>query len=151
MGNFAVALIVVSSAGWVTFAAGFVWNAITTPKRRMAKNEAIEFTGHRALPATTPDALARRSLSGTWFRGTAWGLSWSDEMSLPELKAALRRSPSQASARYQQFALAVGGFVVGLSGLVLLLGWEVGIIGFLVAMAIVLYVSIQLTRALVRA
>ena len=53
--------------------------------------------------------------------------------------------------RYQQFALAAGGFLVGLFGLTLLIGWELGTIGFLAATAIVLYVLFQLTRAFSRA
>ena len=116
----------------------------------MSTEEAAEFVEH-PTPDRTGDVLARRSFRRSWFRGRAWGFSWFDEMSFGDLKAALQHSGMRGSTRSQQFALAVGGFVVGLFGLVLLIGWEVGTIGFVVAIAIVVYVAFQLTRAFVRA
>ena len=150
MSSVTLALIVVSGAGWAVFAVGFVWNGITTPKQRMTREEAVEFA-QRQTPAPTSDVLVRRTFRRTWFHGRAWGFTWFDEMSFGELKAAFKGSRWKESVRYQQFALAVGGFLAGLFGLVLLIGWEIGIIGFLVAIAIVLYVSFQLARALFRA
>lgn len=150
MNSVPLILIAVSSIGWVVFAVGFVWNGITTSKQRMTEKEAAAFA-QAPRRASTGDVVARRTVQRTWFRGRAWGVSWSDEMSFGDLKAAFRQGRWRESARYQQFALAVGGSIVGLFGLVLLIGWEFGTIGFLVAIAIVLYVSLQLTRAFVRA
>jgi hypothetical protein len=152
MDSVPLGLLAVSSIGWAAFAVGFVWNGITTPKQRMSKVEAVEFAGSGASkPSTSSNVLVTRSFRHRWFRGRAWGFSWFDEMSLVELKASFRESGWRVSARYQQFALAIAGFIVGLFGLVLLVGWELGVIGLLVAVAIVLYVSLQLTRAFVRA
>ena len=150
MNSVPLILIAVSSIGWVVFAVGFVWNGITAPKQRMTEKEAAEFAQAPGR-ASRGDVVARRTFRRTWFRGRAWGASWFDEMSFGELKAAFRQSRWRESARYQQFALAVGGFIVGFFGLVLLIGWEFGTIGFLVASAIVLYVLFQLTRAFSRA
>lgn len=150
MSSVPLVLIAVSGAGWAVFAVGFIWNGITSPKHRMTRDEAAHFAQKRA-PVPSNGSVARRTVRRDRFRGRAWGFSWSDELSFGELKAAYRRSRWRESVRYQQFALAAGGFLVGLFGLTLLIGWELGTIGFLAATAIVLYVLFQLTRAFSRA
>ncbi len=144
------ALIAVSAVGWVLFAIGFVWLGITSPKRRMTPREAADFAQDRR-PPRDGNAVLQRSWRWSWFRGRAWGVSWFDEISFTELKRGFRQSRWRASVRYQQFAILIVGFLAGLFGLVLLVGWEIGTVGFVVATGIVAYVSFQLTRAFVRA
>ncbi len=142
----AFALAAVAAVGWLTFLVGFAWIAFSAPKRRLTAAEAAAFVQRHG-----EGEAGRLSFQRSWFRGRAWGFSWSDEMSFRELRAGIRDGRWRHSVRHQQFLLATSGFVTGFSGVVLLIGWAVGPIGLLVAGLLVAFVAAQITRGFVRA
>lgn len=142
-------LATIALMGFTIFLVGFVWSGITSPKHRMSREEAIEFSQGHGAGAT--GAVLSRSWSRRWFRGWAGGFSWFDEMSFAELKRGFGDGRWRRDVRHMQFELLVAGFLLGLCGGVLLIGWAVGPVGLAVAAGLLAYIAVQTARGFWRA
>ena len=146
MSNPALWFFVVGVVGFATFIGTFIWMNFTEQKRRLSTAEAIEFArgGHGRN-------LGTGSVSWWWFRGRAWGFSWSDQMSFGEVKAGVRDGSWRHSARHVQFLLLIAGFLLALYCLVLLIGFEIGPVGLAVAAVLLIFITFQFARGMLRA
>lgn len=132
------------------FLAGFVWNGTTnTHKQRMTRAEAAGFVF--GAPRDAESSGLRLSWWRRWFRGRAWGISWSDEMTFGELKRGVAGGDWRRSVRLMQFLMMVGGFLGLVCSITLLIGWSTGPVGFVVSVGIVVYVALQMTLGMRRA
>ncbi len=140
-----LALAVTTAATFAVFLCAFVWNGVTSTKRRMTPEEAAEFATGRPIRAS-PDSVFRRSWSWSWFRGRAWGFAWSDEMGFAELKRGVKSGAWRTSVHIQQFLVLVVSFTAGIVSLTLLIGWLTRPAGLFVAIGLAVYVLVQMTR-----
>jgi len=115
----------------------------------MTQAEAAAFVF--GAPRATESGGLRLSWWRRWFRGRAWGISWSDEMTFGELKRGVAGCDRLRSVRLMQFLMMVGGFLGLVCSITLLIGWSTGPVGFVVSVGIVVYVALQMTLGMRRA
>jgi hypothetical protein len=138
-------LIAVTVAGFSAFFTGYIWNGVTNVR----KTSRVARSRPRRNDARTGGAVASGRWS--WFRGRSWGFAWSDQMGFREFKDGFRNGAWRRSARHQQFALMVFGFLTGLFALILVIGLAIGPGAVVIGVGLILYVSFQTGRGMMRA
>jgi hypothetical protein len=137
-------LIAATVAGFSAFFTGYIWNGVTNVRKA---SRVPRIDARRNARAGTTVASGRWS----WFLGRSWGFAWSDQMGFREFKEGFRNGAWRRSARHQQFALMVFGFLTGLYALILVIGLAIGPGAVVIGVGLILYVSFQIGRGMMRA